>query len=345
MAPPDDLTRADEGEVEGEVVARAPDGLAPGDRVGPYVVLAKLAEGGMGAVFDALHLGLERRVAIKTLHARVRGSAVARERFMREGRAAARVRHPHVIEVFDVGLRDDDTPYLVMERLEGEDLAALLQREGPIEVERAVELALPVIAAVCEAHARGVVHRDLKPENVFVALGPLGEPHPKVLDFGVAALIDERSALTQASVVVGTPSYMAPEQALNSRGASVASDQYPLGALLYECLVGSVPFVRDTPVELFAALARDPVPPPRSLRPGLPPALEAVILRALARDPAERFASVKGLGAALLPFASDAARSRWTSTFTTSVLRAPTVPAPRPPAPTVMILPGGARRS
>ncbi len=313
-------------------------GFDIGSNFGPYRLVRRIGRGGMGLVFEAVRADLGKRVAVKVLHARVDGP-VARERFLREGRAASRVKHPHAVEIFDSGV-EGGVAWLAMEYLAGEDLSALMQREGALPVERLTDLMLPVIAAVGAAHAEGIIHRDLKPENVFLTASPDGAVRPKVLDFGVARLLDEDTSLTSGSVLLGTPLYMSPEQAVNSRNASMLSDQYALGVVLYEGATGRVPFERDGLFELLEAIVRAPIPPPRSLRPHIPQGFEEVVLRALARTPAHRFPSVHALGAALLPFASDAARSLWHQEFashsTGGTLRSfvPSHPLPLPPAAT-----------
>ena len=210
----------------------------------------------MGTVFEARHRTLGRRVAIKLLHVPVAGeveSEIAAERFLREGRVAARVQHPHVVDVYDYGV-DDGVPYLVMELVEGETLARRLEREAPLPLSTTVGLLLPVLSAVAELHAAGIIHRDLKPANILLACDRTGNPCPKVADFGVSRLDDGSPGLTESGVVVGTFAYMAPEQGRASRAATEKSDQYALGVILYECATGSTPFQADAPYELLQAI-------------------------------------------------------------------------------------------
>jgi serine/threonine protein kinase len=284
-------------------------------RVGPYRVIRCIGRGGMASVFEAEDERLGQRVALKQLHPHVAEREGAAERFLREGRAAARVRHPHVVQVFALG-GEAETPYLAMELLEGEDLAAILAREKYLSVERALDLLLPVMAAVAAAHDVGVIHRDLKPSNVFVATGPGGRAFPKVVDFGVSKLLVNPDAkdLTASETVVGTAAYMAPEQARAVRNASFRSDQYALGVMLYECVTGERPFTGGSFYEILQAIMTAPLAPPSQVAQrahGVPAAIDAPIVRALSRAAEERFPSVRALGAALLPFASEAARAAW----------------------------------
>ncbi|MBK6530094.1 MAG: serine/threonine protein kinase [Deltaproteobacteria bacterium] len=289
--------------------------LAPDTRFGRYRVVRCIGVGGMGAVYEAVHDDLEKRVALKTLHPSMAREPEARARFLREGRAASRIRHPNVVEVFDVG-QHDDTLFLVMEHLAGEDLAALIAREGPLSVERLVDLILPVIAAVATAHEEGVVHRDLKPENIFLAQTRNGAVQPKVLDFGISKVTGAPNAqrITGASSMIGTPLYMSPEQA---QGAAVdgRSDQYAIGVILFECATGHVPFNAPELYPLLHAIVLGEHAAPRSLRPELPADFEAVIERAMARDADRRFESMHALGRALLPFASRTNRGLWREVF------------------------------
>jgi serine/threonine-protein kinase len=292
-------------------------GVAPGVTLGRYRVERLLGEGGMGAVFLATHTGLRKPVVLKVLHPQYGRSPGVRQRFLREGEAAARIRHPHVVDVTDVG-EDQGVAWLVMEYLEGESLGARLDRGVAMPPAEAMDILLPVLAAVQAAHDAGVVHRDLKPDNIFLSRAATGEEVPKVLDFGISRVVDDDGADTRNTgsvATLGTPGYMAPEQIDRARDADPRSDVYALGVILYECLCARAPFDGATLLALLRNVAIGHFDAPRALRPELHPALESAVLRAMSLDPAGRFASAREMAAALLPFASDATRARWTPFF------------------------------
>jgi tRNA A-37 threonylcarbamoyl transferase component Bud32 len=305
---------------------------APGQTFGRYRIVRRLGEGATGLVYEAEHLDLRKRVALKVLRPGFADDAAVVARFVREGTAAARIRHPHVVDVTDVGT-EHGLPYLVMELLEGETLGALVAR-GASSVEATATLLLPVCAAVSAAHSRGVLHRDLKPDNIFLVRAQRGSAQPKVLDFGIAKILDDASlSLTATAGVVGTPFYMSPEQARGARELDARSDQYALGVILYECVTGRKPFVAPTLFSLTAEITAGALVPPRALRPEVPPGFEEVVLRAMSRDPEGRFPSVHALGAALVPFADDRTQILWEEAFRGDA--EPAAPA-RPAAPAVV---------
>ncbi len=288
--------------------------LEPGRRFGAYEIVRPLGQGAFGAVYEALRLPLRKRTALKVLHQEHVRQAEVVERFTREAEIVAQLDHPHIVVVFDVGV-EDGSPYLAMEFLEGESLASRLERERVLEPSNAVDLVLAVASALSAVHERGIVHRDLKPDNVFLAQRPAGGPTPKLLDFGVAKIAGSSNALTRTSAMVGTPFYMSPEQAEESKTVGPASDQWALGVMFYQCVTGELPFRGDSLLALLNAITSKPFARPAQLKPGLPPALDAAILRALNRDPAGRFPSVKAFGAALLASASPAVREHWSPFF------------------------------
>ena len=289
--------------------------LRAGMTVGRYDLVTCIGQGAMGVVYEAVDRALGRRVAVKILHASpIDGPHFERlvQRFHREGRAAAQVHHAHVVNVFDLGV-EDGSPFLVMELVDGESLAQLLVQERKLTVQRAVELLLPVLSGVAELHTAGIVHRDIKPANILLARGDV--VCPKLADFGVSRLYDGTPSITKSGAMVGTPEYMAPELVRGGPQASEQSDQYSLGVTLYECIGGEKPFRGETDYEVLHAVVTRQVPPLSSRDPSVPAALDAVVMRAMHREPGRRFACVDELAEALLPFASEAVASRWRHEF------------------------------
>jgi len=286
--------------------------LQSGTTFGRYRIVRMLGRGGMGEVYEAVHTELDKRVALKTMRRHVELGESSISRFIREGQAAARVHHPNVVEIFDVG-SEGDVRFLVMQYVEGETLAARYRR-GFSSIAELVDLFLPILSAVATAHDAGVIHRDLKPDNVMLARFPHGEERPMVLDFGISKLIGgdtPDSDLTATSDMMGTPYYMSPEQARGAKEVDARADQYTLGVMLYEGLTGQRPFLGDQVLEVLFKITSHDFVAPRQVRADLPEALEAVILRAMALDRDARYPDLLGLAQALLPFAGEAARSRW----------------------------------
>ncbi len=291
------------------------DPLQPGEVLAEkYRIDGALGVGGMGMVFAAHHLKLDQRVAIKVLHPELLSSSDAVGRFVREARAAVRIQSEHVARIWDVETRDDGTPYIVMEFLEGEDLAAWLQAHGPLPVQQAVEFVLQAGEAIAEAHTLGIVHRDLKPSNLFVIRRADGLLSVKVLDFGIAKVERSSTALTEQSVtnpsaVVGSPRYMSPEQLQSPIDIDLRSDIWSLGIVLYELLSGDCPFTGVTLGKLIADIVSMPPAPLRERLPNVPEGLEAVILKCLERDRNQRYASIAEFASALQRFAPKRARA------------------------------------
>jgi serine/threonine-protein kinase len=276
--------------------------LGPGQVVGgKYLIERLLGQGGMGAVFVARQERLDRRVAIKVLLPTVASSAEIVARFDREARAAAALQSDHVARVLDVGQLETGTPYMVMELLDGEDLAALLSRRGRLPIDEAVAFVVQACDAISEAHALGIVHRDLKPANLFLARRANGTATVKVLDFGISKTAQSSASvgLTSQSAVIGSPLYMSPEQLTESRSVDRRADIWALGITLYELLAGSPPFSGGSVAEICALVLTTRPPPLLSRRDDMPADLEAVVMRCLRRDPAERFATVEEFVAAL----------------------------------------------
>jgi serine/threonine-protein kinase len=286
-------------------------GLRAGTAIGSYELLRPIGRGATGVVYEAVHRSLGRRAALKVLSVPPADAAHAERmavRFLREGRIAAQVRHPHIVDVFDFGMHGE-VPYLVMELVEGETLARLLQRETKLALARAIEILLPILSAVAELHAAGIVHRDIKPGNILLA--GRRERWPKLSDFGVSRLDDGSPSITRSGVTLGTPEYMAPERMRAAGAATERSDQYALGATLYEVTSGIKPFGAETAHDLLQAIARGDLVPPSAREPSLPKAFDEVLLRAMNREPGGRFSSVDELAVALLPFASATVVEKW----------------------------------
>ncbi|HXN32032.1 MAG TPA: protein kinase [Polyangiaceae bacterium] len=276
----------------------------PGDTIaGKYALVGLIGEGGMGVVFEATHLRLHQRVAIKILRPDLPEFHTVVARFEREARAAAQLQSIHTARVIDVDALPNGLPYIVLEFLEGRDLDAELEATGPMPVEDAVDIVQQVTEAMSEAHALGIVHRDLKPSNLFVCrVGERGRRVVKVLDFGISKTESEDARLTPSHEYFGTPYYAAPEQLRAACTADARSDVWSLGSILFELLTGRTPFI-GTPTSVIAKVVSEPVPWPTELRPELPRDLARIVMRALQRDPQQRFQNMRQLGQALEPFA------------------------------------------
>lgn len=250
-----------------------------------YEILEPLGQGASSVVYRARDRDLGRDVAVKALKEVFLGHDAARERFVREAQALARMDHPNVVRVYDAGWETEGA-WLVLELVEGEPLSTLLEREPPGS-RRALELLEKAARGVRHAHERGIVHRDLKPQNILVT--PAGEP--KVGDFGLAHLSEQSGALTRTGTAVGTPLYMAPEQ-VEGRAEAISprTDVYALGTILYQILTGRLPYEGGTPAEVYAKILREDIAAPRRLRRGIPPELDAVAQKALEREPSRRYA-------------------------------------------------------
>ncbi|MET0595940.1 MAG: serine/threonine-protein kinase [Polyangiaceae bacterium] len=284
-----------------------PDVLVGQVVAGKYRIDSVIGEGGMGWVVVAYHLQLDTKVAIKLLKAELASNAEAVERFAREARAAVRITSPHVARVFDVGTLDSGAPYMVMEYLDGGDLASMIQKRGPLPIQEAVDYVLQACEAIAEAHAAGIVHRDLKPANLFCARRPDGTVIIKVLDFGISKLTGGAGAAlnhTKTTAIMGSPFYMSPEQMESTRGVDIRTDIWGLGVIIYELVTGRTPFEGQALPEVCLRVATQQPPPLRSLRMDAPAALELVILRCLEKDRDKRYGNIARLAVALRDFAS-----------------------------------------
>jgi serine/threonine protein kinase len=274
---------------------------------GKYELVRCIGGGGMGAVWEGRQIRTDQRVAIKALHEHLMAETDLVTRFLREAKAALESRYSgHIIQLLDVANPPDCPPYLVMEFLEGEDLAQILKKDGPLEITRAVELIIQSCHAVAEVHRQGIIHRDIKPDNLFAVRLPNGSEWIKLLDFGVAKFrvppdSDERQ-LTAVGSAVGTPHYMAPEQILSISTLDHRADIYSMGVVAYELLTGQRPYRTGNIAELVTIIARGQPTPPSELRPEVSRDLERVIRRAMALDKENRFESMFELAEELDPF-------------------------------------------
>jgi serine/threonine protein kinase len=268
---------------------------------GKYRIESVLGEGGMGRVLLATHLWLDQKVAIKVLREAALAMPNVVERFAREARASAKIKHEHVVRVLDVDEAEDGMPFMVMEYLEGGDLGELIKTEGALPTDYAVGLILEACEGVAEAHALGIVHRDIKPSNLFLAKqGAEAKPVLKLLDFGISkSTATEDLAITGTMMALGSPRYMAPEQLRGLKNVDHRADIWSLGVVLYQMVTGVLPFHGESITEVAARIAADPPPPPSRFAPGVSPAIEEAILRCLEKRPKDRFDSAMELAASL----------------------------------------------
>jgi serine/threonine-protein kinase len=256
-----------------------------------YQVLSILGRGGMGAVYKGLHKAIGKTVAIKFLHAEFAGNTEVVKRFYREAQAAAAIGHGNIIDVIDVGVSPEGEPYLVMEYLEGESLSAMLRRVGPVPVDAACGILEPALLALQAAHAKGIVHRDLKPENIFLVHREGEPPKVKLIDFGISKFAGAagNEKLTQTGSVMGTPSYMSPEQARGDRNLDHRSDLYAMGVIFYEMLTARLPFTGDNYTQIIINILTSPPLPPKEAYADFPEPAEPVLMRSLEKDPSKRY--------------------------------------------------------
>jgi serine/threonine-protein kinase len=277
--------------------------IRPGDIVGHYEVLEELGRGAVGVVYSARHRTLGRKDAIKVLRRERVQDAEQASRFFTEAVALSRSGHDHIVSVLDYGVAEGGDSYYVMELLDGETLGARVRREGALPIAEVVHIGRQLTVALAVAHGAGVIHRDLKPENVFLCRRGPDRSYVKVLDFGMAKLLQAPvtpHALTRSGTVLGTPLYMSPEQCQGKRDRiDHRSDIYALGIILFELLAGTPPFLAANMTDLMVLHLTGALPPLRERRPEVPAELEALIGRLCAKEQARRPASMDEVGAAL----------------------------------------------
>jgi len=333
-----------------------------GRTLGKYRVVKLVAEGGMGAVFEAVHETLGRRVALKFLHPWFVNDDELLKRFRREAKAAAKIGHENIVDIIDIE-RDEGSgsAYIVMELLEGKTLDRRIAASGGLPPKEAVDIMLQILSALHASHTLGIIHRDLKPENVFLADRPGGRVQVKILDFGMAKIKQSETAsvLTGKGTLLGTPHYMAPEL-LETAGAALDNrvDLYACGIILYESLAGKPPFDAKNLTGIYYAILHDTPRDVRMHRPDIPDDLAELVMKAFARAPAERFASAVEMALAVEPFGSGrlpvkasigkveeltrTARARVRFADETTEKSAPKIP--RPPEKIVVIDPAGQKK-
>ncbi len=289
--------------MSGQSLAAAPDtriGKTVSER---YRIVRKLGEGGMGAVYEGEHLLLQRKVAIKALHTQFSTNAEMVGRFQREAMAANAIRHPNIVEVTDMGRFEDGAVFMVLEFLEGCDLGTVIARERALPLSRTVHILSQVCDALSAAQAVNIIHRDLKPENIYVTRRGEDPDFAKVLDFGIAKFAEGAGrGITRTGTTVGTPYYMSPEQAFGDADIDSRADIYSLGVVLFQCITGTLPFNDDSFPRLLMKVVEQPAPRLSSLSPNVPPELDTLVDRMLAKDRALRPQTFGEVKAALAPF-------------------------------------------
>ena len=294
--------------IDAAVLQRTVDPLIGQTLADKYLIEELIKSGGMGSVYLGKHVLMDKRVAIKVLRPSLAMDGDVVARFSREAKAASRISHPHAVSVTDFGESENGIVFLVMEYLDGRTLKEIIKSEGPMALDRVVEIVRQVAGALDAAHQQGVVHRDLKSDNILLSQTN-GSDWAKVLDFGIAKIQQAEGAhdvdITAANLVIGTPQYMSPEQCSQSGPIDARSDIYSFGIIVYEMLAGRVPFTGESPTVIMMKQVQDPPPSILEARPELTPGVAQVIFKALAKLPADRFQSAGELSVALTAKASE----------------------------------------
>jgi serine/threonine-protein kinase len=288
---------------DGIALEKTDDSLIGTTLAGKYRIEERLNEGGMGTVYRATHVLMEKTVAIKVLRPSLAADEKIVARFSREARAASRISHPNALSVTDFGEDENGIVFLVMEFLSGRTLKQVIREEGPLPLTRVVDITRQVGDALHAAHQQGVVHRDLKSDNIML-LDTMTGDHAKVLDFGIAKINEQEGhrdvGLTAPNLVIGTPQYMSPEQACGLREQiDHRSDQFSLAAIAYVLLTGHEPFTGDNPIAVLYEVVNHDPPPPSQINPALGPEVDAVVMRGLAKESADRYPNVLAFASAL----------------------------------------------
>jgi serine/threonine-protein kinase len=277
--------------------------IAAGQSIGSYRILQKIGTGGMGAVYLAEHPLIGKKVALKVIHRELASNKEVVQRFFQEARAVTKIGNEHIVEIHDFGQTPEGDHFYIMEYLEGQTLATVLSTDRVLDVMRALHIGAQVAAALSAAHASGVIHRDLKPDNVMLTTR-LGDPNFVVLlDFGLAKMFiggGQSAVKTAAGVLLGTPQYMSPEACESKGGLDHRTDIYALGILLFQMMTGVLPFDGETMGEVLVKQVTQLPPPPRGFNPSIPPSVEQIVLRCLAKNVDARFPTMQALREALL---------------------------------------------